>query len=220
MQMLGVMYAPNDRLTMMGMVSHINKGMTHITFSGTADTTWLGSFETKTSGIGDISFSGLIKLQETKQSRWHLTLGLSLPTGSTDETGSILTPMNQRPSVRLPYPMQLGSGTYDLISGLTYAGHHHQSGWGVQSRSVVRPQDNDDNYSLGNEHGLHSWLSYRISQRVSTSLRLTYEDKSNVDGMDKLIMAPVQQDLNGPQLETDWYATLGIQLNPSVHGGN
>ena len=84
------------------------------------------------------------------------------------------------------------------------------------------------------------------------------EEKGNVDGMDKLIMAPVQtadpnrqggqrinfsiganvvlpgermriameihaplqQDLSGPQLETDWYATLGIQLIPSVHGAN
>ena len=258
MHMLGVMYAPNDRLTLMGMVNHIKKDMTHITFAGPVGTTRLGSFETKTSGIGDISVSGLIKLQETSQSRWHLTLGLSLPTGSTDETGAILTPMNQRPSIRLPYPMQLGSGTYDLISGLTYAGHRHRWGWGVQWRSVVHLQDNDENYSLGNEHGLHSWLSYRISQWVSTSLRLTYEEKGNVDGMDKLIMAPVQtadpnrqggqrvnfsiganvvlpgermriameihaplqQDLSGPQLETDWYATLGIQLIPSVHGAN
>jgi hypothetical protein len=154
--------------------------------------------------------------------------------------------------------MQLGSGTYDLISGLTYSGHGHRSGWGAQWRSIVRLGDNDDDYSLGNEHRLHGWLSYRINDRVSTSVRLTYADKGNIDSKDRHIMAPVQtadpnrqggervdfsfganivlpgertrialeihapvqQDLNGPQLETDWYTTLGIQFSPGVHSGH
>ena len=192
MHMFGVMYAPSDRITVMGMLEFLDKEMDHITYQGGMGTTRLGTFTTRTDGLGDVSVSALVKLMEDGPHRWHGTLGLSLPTGSIDETGTILTPMDMRPSVRLPYPMQLGSGTYDLLAGLTYAGGSHAWGWGAQWRSTIRLGENDEAYTLGDEHEMTGWASYRVSPHVSISTRLHYVDRNDIDGMDPNIAAPVQ----------------------------
>lgn len=192
MHMLGMMYAPNDRVTVMGMVNQITNKMSHITFAGPAGATMLGNFETKTSGFGDINLSGLFKIHETAQSRWHINAGLSIPTGSIDKKGSILTPMNTRPLVRLPYPMQLGSGTFDLIMGLTNARKWETWGWGSQWMSVMRLNKNTEDYSLGNQHKFNTWLSYQLSDRLSASTRVELIHQSDIKGRDQTIIAPVQ----------------------------
>ncbi|MBT8099313.1 MAG: transporter [Gammaproteobacteria bacterium] len=192
MHMFGMMYAPSDRVTLMGMVNYIDKDMDHLTFVGPAGTTELGTFTTETSGLGDTSLAALINISERAGNRWHATLGVSLPTGSIDETDTILTPMNTQPATRLPYPMQLGSGTYDWIGGITYAGSGRQWGWGGQWRSTFRTGENDEQYTLGDEHQLTGWLSYLVSPAVSLSARVAYLDRGNIDGIDPQIMAPVQ----------------------------
>ena len=252
MHMLGAMYAPSDRVTLMAMTNYLTKEMDHRTYMGPMGTNVLGEFTTKTSGFGDTSVSALIGLSQAQHSthNWHATVGVSLPTGSIDETDDILTPMNTRPTVRLPYPMQLGSGTYDLIAGLTYSGHAGAWGWGAQWRSTIRLGENDEDYTLGDEHRLQGWVSYRVAPQVSLSARLSAYDRGNIDGQDPAIVAPVQtadpdrhgvrrwdlsvganwlvpnsdhrlalevaapitQDLDGPQMETDWHLTLGWQL--------
>lgn len=254
MQMLGAMYAPTDRVTLMAMTSYKNIEMDHITFMGGMGTQRLGTFTTETSGLGDTQIAALIKLGGDTGAAWHATLGLSLPTGDTGATDQILTPMNMRPTVRLPYPMQLGSGSVDLVSGITYADHSARLGWGSQWRSVWRVVDNSDDYRLGDEHQLSTWVSYIVAPSVSLSGRLTYMHKGNISGKDALIIAPVQtadpnrhkrqrldagiganwvlprenyrlgleftvpiwQRLSGPQLETDWGVSLGLQWRPST----
>ena len=250
MHMLGVMYAPNDRVTLMGMANYVDKEMSHITFAGPAGTNRLGEFTTRANGFGDTSLSALIKLGSVESSPWHVNLGVSLPTGSVTQRDQILTPMNTRPTPRLPYPMQLGSGTFDLLGGLTYFETRDRWSWGAQWRSVLPLGENDEDYALGDRHELQSWMSYLASSHVSVSARLAYLYRGNIDGIDPAIMAPVQtadpdnqgmnrvdlglganfllpgkrhrlaleltvpihQDLDGPQLETDWQLTLGWQL--------
>lgn len=192
MHMFGAMYAPSDRITLMGMVNYVSKDMEHLTFQGPAGTNLLGSFNTKASGIGDTRLAALIKLGSNSDHRWHATAGVSLPTGSTDETDQILTPMNTTPSPRLPYPMQLGSGTYDFVSGITYTGISDRWGWGSQWQSDFHLGDNDAGYTLGDEHRLSAWVSYLASDNVSVSGRVAYFDRQNIDGIDPLIAAPVQ----------------------------
>lgn len=99
----------------------------------------LGTFSTSTGGWSDTSVSALINLYEQSQANVHATLGLSMPTGSLRERDQILTPMDMRPTVRVPYPMQLGSGTCDPIVGLTYSGHSDGWAWGGQWRGTGTP---------------------------------------------------------------------------------
>ena len=252
MHMFGAMYAPSDRVTLMAMLPYIEKSMNHLTYQGGMGTTVLGGFETQSDGIGDAKVSALIGLMDRGSDSLHLNLGFSLPTGSITETGQILTPMGMRPTVRLPYAMQLGSGTYDFLPGVTYSGHSGDLGYGAQLRGVIRLGDNDEGYSLGDEAAATVWASYQPQPWVSLSGRLEAKTVGRIDGNDALIMGPVQtadprnyggdtvtlfagvnligqtgalrghrlaieagmpiyQDLNGPQLETDWTLTLGWQ---------
>ena len=219
MQMLGIMYAPNDRVTLMAMTNHVTREMEHITYMGGMGTTVLGGFRTRTSGIGDTSLSALIRLYEDDRRRLHLNAGISIPTGSTDETGTILTPMNTMPTPRLPYPMQLGSGSYDFLPGLSYTSFlSDRSSFGVQWSGTLRTSDNDEGYSLGDEHRLTAWYARLISDRLSWSARLAWFDRSNIDGIDPLIVAPVQT--ADPALQGATRTDFSLGLNFTVPKGH
>ena len=251
MHMLGLMYAPSDRITLMAMLNYVGKDMDHTTYQGGMGTTVLGTFTTETSGLGDGSVAALIGLIDDPDFKVHATVGVSLPLGDIEERDEILTPMNMRPTPRLPYPMQLGSGTWDPILGVTVSRYGERFGFGGQWRSTFRFSDNDEDYRLGDEHRLTAWASYSPMHSLSFSLRAEYRDLGEIDGIDAAIVAPVQtadpdrqggerldlgvgvnyalagnlegwrlaleylvpvqQDLNGPQLEVDNTLTLGVQ---------
>lgn len=192
MHMLGVMYAPTDSVTVMAMVNYLTKDMDHITYQGGSGTTVLGGFTTKTTGVGDSSVAALIRLFDNGAARLHGIVGASIPTGDLENRGEILTPMNTTPVVRLPYPMQLGSGTWDPIIGASFSSIGNPFAWGVQWRSTFRITDNDENYHLGNEHRLTGWASYSWYEPVSVSLRAEYVKRGDISGMDPTIMGPVQ----------------------------
>jgi hypothetical protein len=191
MHMFGAMYAPSDTVTMMVMLPYIEKSMRHLTFAGGMGTAVLGGFTTKSSGVGDMKISALIGISESARHKLHLNMGVSLPTGSTTKTGRILTPMGGTPTVRLPYAMQLGSGTYDLLPGITYLGNSGNIKWGAQARGVIRLGQNHG-YSLGDEAALTTWISYLPSPWISVSGRIEAKTAGKIDGQDPLISGPVQ----------------------------
>ncbi len=191
MHMFGAMYAPSDSVTLMAMLMYHEKTMDHITFAGPAGTTRLGTFTTETRGMGDTKLSALVRLFENDTHHVHLNAGFSLPTGDNKKTDAVLTPTGATPILRLPYPMQLGSGTIDLLPGLTYTGKHDRFGWGAQYMGTVRT-GRDEGYSLGDEHEVTSWFSYRWRSWLSTSMRVAYQYRAEIDGIDPNIVAPVQ----------------------------
>ena len=252
MHMFGAMYAPTDWLTLMAMGMYIEKEMDHITFAGMMGTTRLGTFTTESKGIGDTKLNGLFRIYQDDMHTVHLNAGLSLPTGSIDETDDVLTPMNTTPTLRLPYAMQLGTGTFDALPGITYSGHTGKFGWGAQANAEIRLEDeNDEGYAWGNKYQATFWGGYQANNWLSLNANMRATTQSEIDGSDSQITAPVQtadpdnfggdtislgagfdviipqvqnvslgfnldvpvyQDLNGPQMETDWIATGGLKL--------
>lgn len=193
MHMFGGMYAPSNWLTLMAMIDYIEKDMTHITYAMPTGTTVLGEFTTNSTGWGDTKLSGLIRLYDDQMHHVHLKAGVSLPTGSIDETATVLTPANTTPTLRMPYSMQLGTGTYDFLPGITYTGHKDLWGWGAQYNAEIRMEDeNDEGYAWGDKHQLTAWVSYEWAPWVSTSARLTGSTQDSIDGSDPDITAPVQ----------------------------
>lgn len=198
MHMFGAMYAPSDKLTLMLMVNYVEKEMDHLTFMMPMGPMMpmsmneTGVFTTKTSGIGDTKIGALYSLRSGDNTNIHLNLGLSIPTGKIDYTDQILTPMNTTPSPRLPYPMQLGSGTYNIQPGITYAGTRNSWDWGSQVKMIIRLDDNDEGYSLGDQTQVTSWGGYRFTHWLTGSLRLTYTHADEISGKDALINLPVQ----------------------------
>lgn len=237
MHMFGVMHAPSDTLTLMAMLPYMNVEMDHETRNGT-------TFTTEGDGIGDIKVGGLYKIADNGHSSVHLNAGVSLPTGDIDITDD--TPAGRN---RLPYPMQIGSGTYDLLPGITYAGYADWGSWGAQANATVRLGENDNDYTLGNKYGGTAWVAKTLGSKLSTSLRLRYETTEDIDGADPSLnprmiptadpelrggerldaavginvlvgrghrfaieyQLPVEQDLDGPQLETQQALTAGWQ---------
>jgi hypothetical protein len=193
MHMFGAMYAPTNWLTLMAMLPLVRKEMDHIAFQGAMGTTPLGTFTTKSQGVGDMTLTGLFRLYDDAINHMHINLGISAPTGSITEQDNILTPMGIRPRVRLPYAMQNGSGTWDLLPGITYTARRDNVSWGAQYRADLRLEDeNDEGYSRGDRHMVTGWLAYEWAPWISTSFRAKYTSQGSIDGIDPMIVGPVQ----------------------------
>lgn len=250
MLMLGGMYAPSDDLTLMAMVPYLQRKMDLAHTSGQ-------EFSTESSGLGDVRLAGLYSLVNEPQTKAHASLGVSIPTGSTTESDTILGPGAAVIDSRLPFPMQLGSGTYDLIPGVTWTRFEEGHSMGAQLMHTVRLGENDEGYTLGDITMASLWGALRHGERWSTSLRLGYTHRENIDGSENSVGtpggspppiatptadpglqafdridlflgtnfygasghrfafevgAPVYQDLDGPQMETELIFTLGWQL--------
>ncbi len=198
MTMVGVMYAPSDAVTLMAMGSYIEKEMEHITYAGGMGTAIQGEFTTNPKGMGDITLGGIFPVlglsdRKAKSSQeLNLRAAISLPTGSTTKTAQILTPMGAQPIVRVPYMMQLGSGTWDLKPAATFKGWAGKLGYGAQYAGTIRTGTNDEGYRFGDVHEGTAWLSYLPAQWISLSGRVKARSTGRVQGIDPVIMGPVQ----------------------------
>ncbi len=241
MLMLGGMYAPTDEWTLMLMVPYVSNWMNHETAMGV-------TFDTESEGLGDVRFTAMRSLYDAGDERVHLNLGVSLPTGSVDERDDTPAMAN----AKLPYPMQLGTGTFDFLPGITYLGQSGDTSWGAQGTLRFHLGENSEDYKHGNRQNVTGWIAQRLGQDLSGSLRLDFNKWENFHGADpdlnpamvptadpdlrggdrldalvglnwnpglggnRLALeagVPLYQDLDGPNLETDWIVTLGWQLS-------
>ena len=214
MHMAGGMYGLSDRVTLMAMGSYVTKDMNHLTFMGGAGDTIRGEFTTKTAGFGDSSFGAIIGLDDGSKAgrQINVNLILSVPTGSNTETDDILTPMGGSPTVRLPYPMQLGTGTWDAKPAATYFDKAGKIGWGAQVSARIPLGKNAEDYRFGNRAEGTAWVSYEPNYAVSFSGRLKASTQGKIQGQDGAIIAPVQTaDIANHGGEEIW-ALAGINI--------
>ncbi len=177
MQMLGVMYAPTERITLMGMLNHQKNDMLLETRMG-------NRFTTSSEGMGDSKLGTLISLKKWNNNYLHANLGISLPTGSINVRD--VTPMG--PNTLLPYPMRIGSGTYDLSLGLTWNQYHETYSLGAQLMSTLRTGENDQDYRLGHENKLNFWAAKSLNNSWSLSARLEAKNRQSIKGSDPRLM--------------------------------
>ncbi|GIX21679.1 MAG: hypothetical protein KatS3mg121_0462 [Gammaproteobacteria bacterium] len=218
MHMLGLMWAPSDRLTTMLMLPHLENTMDHRVFQGMMGDTVLGHFTAESRGLGDVKLGALWGLWSAGEDSLHLNLGVSLPTGDTTVEGTVLTPMGQTMRVRLPYPMQLGAGTPLWSAGLTWAALRDAWSWGAQALFDRPSGRNDQGWRPGARSALSSWAAWRPASSLSLSLRLAWLDQEAIEGRDPLITAPspTADPANAAVRRLD--ALLG--LNWASHGGH
>jgi len=172
MHMLGVMYGYSEKLTLMAMLSVLSNSMDlMMNMNG-------NEFTTDASGIGDLKLSVL--LQSAKN--WVTSVGINVPTGSIDEKD--VTPMSNGAAVQLPYPMQLGSGSYEFTLGTSHIKMFRKNSWGNKADIIVRFNDNERDYKLGNSLALNSWYSFGVSDKSTLSIRLKILDWDNISGAD------------------------------------
>lgn len=236
MHMVGAMYAPHDRLTLALMLPYAIKDMDMV----------MGPMSMPmaqhTEGLGDMRLVGIYNLWSSSAQQVLLNLALSLPTGSIDKENAT--------GVRLSYPMQLGSGSYGIVPGVTYTGLYREWGWGAQATAAAQLNENKHDYTLGNRYDLQGWLLRDLCHASAVSLRLNGWHRDNIDGADPSLNpvatpgadpnlraatrldllagidyragvarfaleggVPIYQNLDGPQLETDWIVNAGWQLS-------
>ena len=194
MHMAGAMYGVTDRLTVLAMGSYVSKSMDHTTFQGGMGTDVLGEFTTESEGFGDTTLGAIYGLDDGTNPRHQLNLNLaiSLPTGSITETDEVLAPNGATPTLRLPYPMQIGTGTYDLKPGMTYRDSNGKVGWGGQAMFVIPLGKNSEGYRRSARTELTAWVSYEPENWVSLSSRVKHSNQGEIVGQDAEIVAPVQ----------------------------
>ncbi|MEW2920376.1 transporter [Muricauda sp. ANG21] len=175
MHMLGTMFAPSDKITLMAMINYITMEMEHINRMG-------GTFTTETEGFGDVQLSVLYKFFNANLQSLHAQLGFSIPTGGISE--SDITPASAPNETELPYPMQLGSGTFDTNLALTYLGQSNSVSWGSQVRGLFRFGKNDREYRLGNRYSWNNWFAVKTTDWLSFSARLEGLAISKIEGAD------------------------------------
>lgn len=194
MHMIGGMYGLSDKITLMAMTNFLSSEMDHTTYQGMMGTNILGEFTTESEGLGDTSIGFIYGLDDGRNNHHQINFGLSLsiPTGSIDETATVLSPMNTTPTIRMPYAMQLGSGTYDLKPSVTARDRKGNWSYGAQVAATIRLDENDEGYRLGDVGEVTAWLAYEPQPWISLSGRIKGRTSGEIYGSDGNITAPVQ----------------------------
>ena len=174
MHMFHLMYAPSDEFTLYLMPMWTSVTMDHRRMNGTR-------FRTHNEGFDDMAAGALWLLEKDEDSEWIANLGFSVPTGDLNNT---TTAAMGGMATRLPYPMRLGSGTFDARPGLTWKGYREDGGHGIQFQADLPIGTNYRDYSVGNTYSVSGWYSWLLGERVSTSVRFEGLMRENFSGAD------------------------------------
>jgi len=197
MHMFGAMYGVTNAINIMVMGNYTEKDMSMSTYYKSpmqGISPLVGTRTYTTDGLGDVSVTGLFRIYEDGVNHIHVNLGLSLPTGSTTEQMNMLTPMSLTPSymlMRATYGMQLGTGTYDLLPGLTYTADKDLWSWGAAYRGRIA-LDSDQGYHWGDTHQVTGWLGYTFIPGVTGTARIAGTVQGKIDGKDPQIFGGMQ----------------------------
>ncbi len=198
MHMFGTMYAISDKWTLMAMLNYLDNDMTMIMPMNM-------SMNMGSSGIGDLKVAGLYDLAQWDSGRRiHLNMGVSAPTGAIDEKksdGSVLG-----------YGMQLGSGTWDFHPAITYLAQTENYSYGLQLGGILRANDNDRGYTLGDRLEATLWGARKVTDSLSASLKLDYSIQEEIDGEDA-DLNKMMSSSNRPDHQGRDITAFGLGLN-------
>ncbi|MGX1930923.1 nitrous oxide reductase accessory protein NosL [Flagellimonas sp. 2504JD4-2] len=180
MYMVGAMYGISDNLTVMLMQNFVQNDMDLTARMIMNNMPMLNNFSTSSSGLGDLKLGVLYGLVSSEKLSFHINSKINIPLGDIKNRDA--TPMMA--DAKLPYAMQLGTGTFDITFGGTLKGNHGDLSWGIQQLSTLRTGTNSEDYRFGNLYELHSWAGYALSNNISVSARLSGSTENEIEGMD------------------------------------
>ena len=193
MHMVMGMVGLSDKFTIMGMLHYIQNSMPMEMFTDKNDThshshgDLHSSMVMQSSGIGDTKLHALYGIIKTNTTQLVLSVGTSLPTGSLQQKG--LSDDMFYAGSRLPYMMQLGSGTWDALPGITFVTQKSKWAFSGQIQGIVRFNKNKIGYRFGNETSATTWLGYNWWKGFGSSVRLEGTWAGKIEGLDNTIYA-------------------------------
>ena len=187
--MIGLMYGLTSKSTVMIMGAYKLNSMESKNSMGM-------KMSMETSGVSDPAISVINTIKKTHNSSWVGQVGLTLPVGSINETNN---------SMRVPYPMQLGSGTWDIIVGTTGFYFFETVSLGGTLNTKLRTGKNKYKYRLGNTLSMSAWVAKNVTNAWSISSKLMRYSNDDISGGDSslnLMSSPTTSSNTGNVLYT------------------
>lgn len=188
MFMAHIMYAPFDWLTVSIMPQYVWNSMDmemtsrpmmahgHNGHGGHGRHNKGGAHSHSAEGWGDLPVTAIIPVWRSQDRSQELLfgLGVSIPTGSVTESES---------GYFLPYGMQLGSGTWDLLPSLTWRHQFHSWSYGAQLSAVLPlEEEGESGYRKAEQYKATLWGAYNLNDSLSFSLRVAASTQDHLKG--------------------------------------
>ena len=214
MHTIGAMFAPHDKITLMAMTGYQQRNMemegAHHHKEGHHEHT-VGTHEMSSAGIGDVKLESLLTLWKTDHLNLIGNISVSLPTGSIAQTGA--------DGSVLPYPMQLGSGSFEGRSGITVFGYHGHWSYGSQLRGTFPLHINANEYRHGNTLTATAWGARRLNHWLSLGGRLLLSHSGHITG-NHPDLNPNMSPSHRPDFRGGTLLDVAVSTNLIVPSGN
>lgn len=186
-QTVALAYGVAKDLAVVLTVGVAEKNLDFLTFKGASGATRLGFSQTGTASLADTTLSAIYRIYADPIHRVQVNLGMSFPTGSNHNSFTLLQADGTYVTSRAFYAMQIGTGTFDIMPGVVYAGRLDKWSWGVSYRTRVPLADNDEGYRYGDLHTFDGWGGYSWIPGLTTTLRVNASLQGPIRGYDELI---------------------------------
>lgn len=171
--MMTIMFAPRDWLTLMAMLPVVHRSMDHVNRMGV-------EFTTESTGVGDLSAMSHFVAYDGPVHRALALVGAALPTGSVRHRDTLPDGSN----VRLPYPMQIGTGTVAVDLGAEYDGRKGRWAWSTDAVARLRIGENALGYRFGHEAVAELWASVEATRWLALHLASMGRFRQAIRGAD------------------------------------
>jgi hypothetical protein len=223
-QIVSLNYGVTKDLSVVLTAGMIEKNLNALAFKGTSGILPLGRSLPGTTSLADVTLSGVYRIYQDDIHRIQLFLGFSFPAGSYTATfKDFLLPDGTRRNVRAFYGMQPGTGTFDFLPGVIYAGYLGPWSWGLGYRGRFPLASNSLGYSSdylleyrlrfpfgpnptggyrwGDLHEFNAWGGYTWTPGLTTTFRVNGSTQGPIRGFDPEIRGPA------------------VPANPAFYGG-
>ena len=214
MHMLGAMFAPHNKITLMAMTSYQQR---HMEMQGAHHRKEghhghpIETHEMSSAGIGDTKLEALLTLWKKPHHTLLGNIGVSLPTGSIEQ--------NADNGQLLPYPMQLGTGSVQAHPGITIFGYHGNWSYGSQVGGAFPLHTNASDYRHGNTITVTAWGARRINDWISMGSRLLFSHEGHITGSHP-DLNPKMSPSHRPDFRGGTRLDIAISSNLLVPNGN
>jgi hypothetical protein len=177
-------YALKDNLSINIVVPYIQQATDHI-----SSVPNFSEFVLKSEGFGDIAMGVGYQKQMGASSAFQINGGMRVPTGSIDKTGD--TPRQGQGTLeRLPYTMQIGSGTWDFSGAVSFSKAIGDIKLSAGANTTLRTGKNKNGYRLGNNFGTSITAQYTKNKIFKPGIRISVRDIQGIKGRDESLLVP------------------------------
>lgn len=196
-----VSYGLSDKLAVIVTASIVEKRLEALTFRGPSGIAPLGRSYPDTFGLADFTTSAVYKVYQDPVHRLQVNLGFAYPFSFNTARFDLLQANGTTPNIRAFYGMQPGSGTFDILPGVVYAGNIDKWSWGLSYRARLPLARNAQNWRFGDLHEFNGWAGYTLIPGVTATFRASGTTQGQISGFDQQILGPA------------------VPTNPAFYGG-